>query len=117
MTSGEYSYALKPVSSTRTLYVPGWSARIAEKPPSVVTVLAETFVAVLVAVTDAPGITAPELSVTVPVRTPRSDWGYAGNERQSSTPAERNGCRFLIQDPFVSRIEAAIVTFRSSFDC
>src|SRR5262249_32292070 len=77
-TMPDCSYALKPVSSTRSLYVPGGRAGMAYNPPSVVTVLAVTLVAALVAVTVAPGMTAPELSVTVPVRTPRSDWACAG---------------------------------------
>ena len=73
--------------------MPVGRAGIAYSPPSVVIVFCATLVATFVAVTVAPGITAPELSVTVPVSTPRSDWGKAAAEKRSSTIAARaNGC-------------------------
>src|SRR6266566_1302475 len=58
----------KPGASTLTLYVPGIKSVMVYVPAEVVIAVLDMFVPVFVTVTLAPGTTAPEGSVIVPVR-------------------------------------------------
>src|SRR5215510_8678194 len=87
---------LNPAFSTRILYVPTGNAGMVYLPPLVVTAVDVMFVAVLVAVTVAPAITAPFLSVTSPVTTPRSDCPKTNGASSSVSIAAQSDFKLIL---------------------
>jgi hypothetical protein len=72
---------LKPGSSYFTVYVPGGSSMKRYAPASSVTASLAPWMAGLVRLTDTPGITASEVSVTRPLMAPVVVWAIRGIDR------------------------------------
>ena len=71
---------VKPAADADTSYCPGGRLPIRYSPDAFVCVDVFTFVALLVAVTLAPGTAAPVWSSTLPTRSPLIDWALALGE-------------------------------------
>src|SRR5579883_354546 len=82
----------KPVISARTSYTPGSNAGALKIPEALAVALREAPVALLVMVTAALAITAPEASDTVPVMMPVGLWPYRA---AASADTNRRAVRVL----------------------
>src|SRR5882762_7572206 len=89
------STALKPLASTRTLYVPGLRVGALYSPGSFVTKVFVTPLSVSVMVTVAPATTPPLWSVTVPTIRPALPCENSGRQSSSIPIVPTSNCKAL----------------------
>src|ERR1051326_8537066 len=110
------STGLKPGCSACTVYRPGGSRGIVNSPSLLAVPLPFRPVAVFVAVTRAPGTTAPDESETVPLKVAVADWPCAqGAPRKPHDPNRIAGSMWRIHKAFIETPGEENNTFSSDF--
>src|SRR6185437_13686783 len=104
-----YTPELKPGDVTVRLYTPIGSSGKRYSPAEVDTVETLSPVASLVATTFAPGINAPEVSLTTPAKDPRTDCPSAGSASSMAAIIAQKAATYLICTMLLSCVTYASI--------